>query len=122
LVDADDHVGVDAGRPELGPGLLVVAAVGDEQRRAPGDDQESGRAGEPGQVADVAQLGDDEDVEVGVGQRRLAAAEATAVVERSQPSAGDRVAGWGGGGVAAQWLGHPASRPSTRATASTARP
>src|SRR6476620_3944152 len=58
---------------DLGGSALGVAEIGQAQAQPLTANTSSIRAGEPGQVADVGQLGDEEAVEPGLGQQRLAA-------------------------------------------------
>ena len=58
-------VGVDAGRGQLLDGLVAVAAVGDEEQAVVGEQDDGGRAGEAGEVADVDQVGDEQGVDAG---------------------------------------------------------
>jgi hypothetical protein len=62
--------GHDQLRPgDLGGRLLLVAAVGEEQRAVVQQQQRPVAAGEAGQVADVDPLGDQQGGKVGVGQQ-----------------------------------------------------
>ena len=64
--DLDVDRPADPGRRHLLGRLGPVAAVGGEQGPVGGDHQHAGRAGEPGQVAHVGQVGDDQGVDLGL--------------------------------------------------------
>jgi hypothetical protein len=53
---------------QLGLGLLAVPGVGEEHEPIGGDQHPPGRAREPGEVADVREVGDEEDVDPGLGE------------------------------------------------------
>ncbi len=97
----------DAGVAQLLARLLGVPAVGDEQRVVAGHQQQCGRPGEPGEVPDVRELGDEQRVEL-LGNEALAeSCDARRDVERGKR---------GGCHVA-----FPAASPRRAATASIAR-
>ncbi len=66
--EADVEVEVDARRRQLLDGLVAVAAVGDEEQPVVGEQDDGRRAGEPGEVADVDQVGEEQGVASGAGE------------------------------------------------------
>ena len=82
--EADLDARVDAGRAELLVGALRVAAVGDEQRVVGRHEQHRGRTGEPGEVADVRELRDEQRVDARLGQPGAQPREARRDVERCE--------------------------------------
>jgi hypothetical protein len=64
----DLDVGPHAGGAELAGGLLLVATVGHEAQARWLDEQQRRRAGEPGEVADVREVRDEERVALRRGQ------------------------------------------------------
>jgi len=74
---------VDPGLAQLEGRLVAVTAVGDEEQVVGSDQEQGGRAGEAGQIADVDHAGDEQGVAARLAQPRPQAGYAPGHVHRS---------------------------------------
>jgi hypothetical protein len=87
--------GLHAGGGQLVGRLVLVPAVGDEEHLVGPDEEEAGRPGEPRQVPDVDEAGDEEGVDAGLGEEPAEAVDAPGDLEGGQ--------GGGGHGASSNW-------------------